>query len=239
LEHCKNVCREANVAGGENAITTTVGQTGHLGRIVNYVKQAWIEVQNLHQHTGLSWRWMRVGFTLTTVDSQAEYSYGDGAIVDDLTATQIARFRNWMIKDYDDPPKIYLQSAGEGTEGWLTYIDWNDFKYLFRIGTQNDAFPAYITINPQNQIVLGPTPNGVYVISGDFMRGAQVFQADNDVPDLPESFEDVIMYRALSKYGLNRNAIEAITAGEDGYATYLGALEGDQLSEIPIGHPMA
>ena len=233
------MCREAGIANGETAISTTVSQTGELNRIVNYVIQAWIEIQNRHQHTGLGWRWMRVGFTLTTVADQSEYSYDDAAIVDDLTAAAIARFRNWMIKDYDDSPKIYLTSAGVGTEGWIPYLDWNDFKYLYSIGSQNSGYPAHISINPQNQIVLGPTPNAAYTVTGDFMRGAQVFADNDDVPDLPEAFEDVIMYKALTKYGLQKNAVEAITAGEEGFATYIGALEGDQLSEITIGNAMA
>ena len=226
-------------AGGESAIITTVGQTGQLGRIVNYVKQSWIEIQSRHQHSGQNWRWMRVGFTLTTVADQSEYTYSDAAIADDLTSAAISRFRNWMINNYDDPPKIYLTSSGVGGEAWLTYLDWNDFKYLYRIGTQNSMFPAHITINPQNQIVLGPAPDAVYTVTGDYMRGAQIFSLDGDEPDLPEAFEDVIMYKALTKHGLQKNAVEVVTAGEDGAATYMGALEGDQLSEIPIGSPMA
>jgi hypothetical protein len=240
LEHCQAVCREAGIAGGESAITTVVSQSGINARIVSYVRQAWIEIQNRHQSTGLNWRWMRVGFTLTTAADDDTYSFGDAT--DDITSSAITRFRNWAIKDYDDPPKIYLQSSGSGTQTWLTYLDWNDFKYLYRVGTQNSSYPAHITINPQNQIVLGPVPNGIYIVQGDYMRGAQSLSADSDVPDLPaecEVFEDAIMFRALSKYGLYTNAVEAITAGEDGYATYIGGLENDQLSQIALGEPMA
>ena len=35
------------------------------------------------------------------------------------------------------------------------------------------------------------------------------------------------------------NANELVMAGEDGYATYLGDLEADQLTEIPIAGPLA
>lgn len=242
LEHCKGVAAEAGLAGGEDAIISTIAQSGQAQRIVRYVRQAWVEIQNRHQSTGLNWRWKRVGFTLTTVAEQDSYSYTSAAITDDVTAASIATFRNWMIKDYDDPPKIYLQSAGEATATWLTYINWNDFKYLYRMGVQNSTYPCHITVNPQNQLVLGPKPNDAYVVKADYLRGVQIFSEDEDVPDWPgecEAFEDAIMYRALSKYGLHANAIECITAGEDGFATYIGDLEGDQLSEIHIGEPLA
>jgi len=239
LEQCKDVCREAGLAGGELAIDSVTGQTGQVGRIVAYVRQSWLEVQNLHQHSGLYWRWMRSEFELTTVASQDIYAYGDAAVQDvQDTPAAITRFRNWMIRDYRNPPRIYNQASGIGSQSYLTYVDWDDFRLWYRMGQQNPSFPVHITINPQNKIVLGPSPNDVYVINGDYMKAAQVLTANDDMPDLPESFQEVIMYKALSKYGVQKNASESIVAGEDGAATYLGALEGDQLSEIPIGSPL-
>jgi hypothetical protein len=239
LQQCQGVCREAGLAGGEQAITTVIGQVGQNQRIVNYVIQAWVEIQSLHQQANLNWRWMHSQFTLTTVASQDAYAWDDAAIVDEITLASIVKWRNWNIKDYDNPPKIYLQSAGEGTEGFITYLDWKDFKYIYRVGSQPESFPAHVTINPQNKIVLGPIPDQVYILTGDYQKGTQIFAADADVPDLPEDFEDVIMYKALIKYALHANAAERLAAGEEGYSEYLGNLEDDQLARIEIGEPLA
>jgi hypothetical protein len=240
LQLCQAVCREAAVANGESAITTTVGQIGQLGRIVEYVRQAWLEIQTRHQHSGLHWRWMRSNFEITTVADQDSYAFNDAAVQDVRgTAEDITRFRNWMIQDWEDPPRIYLQSAGVGTQTFMTYMPWNDFKYLYRIGTQNPSQPIHVSISPDNKLVVGPKPSGIYVINGDYMKGVQRFTANDDTPDLPEDFEDAIVFLALIKYGLQKNAAEAITMGEDSYATYIGALEGDQLSEIYVGGPLA
>ena len=240
LQHCKGVCREASIAQGESAITTVLGQTGQLERIVANVRQAWLKIQNMHQLTGLNWRFMEGRFVIATVASQDAYAYDDAAITDEDTAIAIPLWRNWDIKDFENAPKIYLTSAGVGTETWLTYLPWNDFKYFYRIGTQNEGFPAHVTINPQNKLVLGPIPDGIYTVTGNYMKAAQTFTADSDVPTgMPEQFEDAIMYLALSKHGLQKNAVELITLGEDGAAELLGALEQDQLSEIPIAGPLA
>jgi hypothetical protein len=241
LQHCKGVCREAGIANGEDAINSVNGQIGQLQRISANVRQVWIEIQNMHQHTGLEWRFMRSEFTLTTVAEQAAYSYDDAAIEDTFdTPIAIDRWRNWFIKDYDEPPRVYLTSGGVGGEGWLTYLDWKDFKYIYGIGTQNSSYPAHITINPQNQIVLGPTPSDIYTISGDYMKSAQILVNDADLPaGIPESFEDLIMWKALTRHGIQKNASELITLGEDSAATLLGQLEGDQLGELPVGNPLA
>jgi hypothetical protein len=239
LEHCQGVCREAGIAGGEQALTSVLSQTGQIGRIVNNVRQVWIELQNKHFSAGLYWRWMRSDFTLTTVASQGQYAYGDAAIIDVFTGAAITRWRNWMFKDDDIPAKRYLTASGAGTEGWLIYMDYDDYRTIYEIGTQTEGPPAHITITPQNKIALGPIPDDIYTINGVYMKGAQSFAANSDVPELPESFEDVIMWKALSRHGLQKNASEIITLGEDGAATYMGDLEGDQLSEIAIGGPLA
>ena len=235
LEICKGVCREASIASGESAITSVAANTGQLQRIV-------ANVQHMHQHSGLYWRWMRREFTLTTVSGTSKYAFDSSAIKDtteSLPGTAVSRFRNWLIKSYSDPVKIYLTSSGVGGEGWLTYMDWNEFKYIYKTGTQNSAMPSVITIDPQNKIQIGPVPNDIYTITGDFMLSAQVLLNDGDMPDIPVDFEDLIMWKALSRHGLQKNASELVVIGEDSAATYLGQLESDQLSEIPIGVPLA
>lgn len=237
LQLCKNVCREAGVAQGEGAISSVTGQVGLLSRVVNYVNQEWVKLQNRHQSTGQHWRWMRGEFTLLTVADQELYDYTDAT--DDETGLAISSFRNWMFRSDCDPAKIYLQSAGQGTQTWMSFIDWNDFKYLYRNGAQQPGYPAHISINDKNQIALGAKPNDVYVVKGDYMKAASKMVADGDTPDIPEAFVDVITFGALSRYGLYENASEVVTYAQDELATLLGDLECDQLSEIPIAGPLA
>src|SRR3990167_2151204 len=159
LQICQNVSRECDISGGDTVPTAVTSQSGELQKVVKWVEQAWKELQE----KSLDWRWMRSGFTVQTVAGTDSYAYG--SVTDTLTVAAITRFSHWRISDDRDPPKIYLTSSGVGTEGWLIYLDWDEFKWLYRKGTQNNGYPAHVTIDPQNNIVLGPKPDGIYTVT--------------------------------------------------------------------------
>lgn len=233
---CQDLARECGVAGGASASpnpTAVTGQVGELKRVVNYVEQAWTEIQNRHPN----WRWMRRAFTVTTSSGDDSYAFGDVTDVD--ASAVIDRFAHWRVTAPDDPPKSYLSSAGVATEQWLNWASWDWFKRIYRIGTQNNSEPAHIAIDPQNNLVLGPKPNGAYVITGDFQRGAQILAANGDTPDMPARYHDLIMYTAMKKYALFHGAPELLEAAKEGIRVYTPQLEKDQLPEIFLGQPMA
>ena len=233
LQICKDTSRECRIAGGDSVPTAVTGQTGVLDQIVNHVIQSWNKIQMKHAN----WRWMRVGFTLNTVDSDDSYAYTD--CTDIITSAAIARFSHWRVDDPEDRPKIYLSSSGVGTEGWLNYMDWDNFKRIYRIGTQTDAYPAHITVDPQNNLVLGPVPNGIYVVSGDFQRGPQVLAADDDEPDMPSRFHDLILWEAVKRHSILNNKPELLGQAKVNAASLWQTLELNQLPPIPIAGPMA
>jgi hypothetical protein len=233
LELAQNTARECGIAQGSTYPTTVTGQTGILNKIVNWVNDSWAELQM----RPVEWRWMRVGFTLDTSAADDTYAFGDAT--DILTSATIARFTRWRVNDPDDPAKCYLTSEGVGVEYWMTYIPWNSFKTLYKIGTQNDGPPLHITIDPQNNIVVGPQPNDTYTISGDFERGIQDLTADGDIPDCPAQFHKVIMYEAMIKYGQDQSAPELITRGANYSNIVLRQLEADQGEQMTLPEPLA
>ena len=232
LQLCQYTCRECRVAGGESALTAVTGQTGELQRIVSWVASCWTEIQNRYP----DWRWMRAGFTVNTVSGDDQYAGTD--CTDIITSAAIDRFGRWLIDNLDDPPKIYLSSAGVGTEGWLSYIDWDDFKSLYKIGTQNNAYPAHISVDPQNNLRPGPKPDAVYVVSGDYQRSAQILAANADIPEMPTQFHMLIVYEAMKRYGLHESAQEILMAGNAGADRLLPQLEFNQLPAIRMAGPL-
>jgi hypothetical protein len=233
LQICQGVSRECRIAGGDTVPASVSGQTGVLDQIVNHVIQSWNKVQMKHPN----WRWMRVGFTLTTSSGDDSYAYGD--CTDDITAGAITRFSQWLLHDPDDYPKIYLSSSGSDAEGWLTYLDWNHFKRIYRIGAQTNGYPAFITVDPQNNIVLGPKPDDTYVISGDYQRGPQVLAADDDLPDMPSMFHDLILWEAVKRNATLNNKPEVLAQAKMAAAQLWQDLELNQLPPIQIAGPMA
>lgn len=232
LDLCQATARECKVAGGDTVPTAVTGQTGELDSIVNWVKDSWIEIQNRP-----NWRWGRHGFTVNTVEDDDTYAYGD--VTDTTTSAVITRLSHWRLNDPRDPPKIYLTSAGVGTQNWMIWVPWEDFKSVYRIGTQNSGYPAHIAIDPQNNIVIGPKPNGIYTITGDYQRSAQTLAADDDTPEMPSQYHMLIVYEAMQRYGYTESAPEVLARGEKYAGILMRQLQNNQLPGFRLAGPLA
>lgn len=233
LQLCQRTRQEIDVRGtGPSAVT---GQTGLLQNIVDWVASSWDDLQTAKRN----WKWMRVGFTVDTVASDDSYAYTD--CTDVLTAAAIARFRRWWPVDDDGRAnfKIYKQSDGVGTERWLSYAEWSDFRSIYKIGTQNNGPPAFVTVDPQNNVVLGPAPDAVYVLSGEFQRGNQTLAANSDTPDMPSDFHMVLVYEAMKRYAQFKAAAEVFARAERDGTALRRSLELDQLPRITTAGPLA
>lgn len=233
LQLSQAVCRECGIAGGDSVPSAVTGQTGELERVTNWVADAWTEIQNKHPN----WRWMRHGFTVNTVADDDTYAYGD--VTDTTTSAAITRLGRWWVNDPEDCAKIYLTSAGVGTQGYLTFVPWEHFKALYRLGTQNSGYPAHITIDPQNRLVLGPKPNGIYTVTGDYQRSAQTLSADANEPECPAQFHRIIVYRAMEDYGYFESAQEVLARAVTKGNRLMRQLQQDQLPEPRLPPPLA
>ena len=213
--------------------TTMVGQTGQLARVVEWADDSYTEIQNMH---GGLWRWLRREFTLSTSASDSSYAFGDCTDVD--AGTAITRFKSWRVHDYVDRPRIYLTSSGVATETYLTYLPWDSFKLIYKIGTEQTGFPAHISVDPQNNLRLGPTPNAVYTITGDFYRSAQTLSENTDTPEMPADYHMLIVYHAMEHYGYFSVAQEALARAERLGRRMLRSLEHNQLPQMTARGPM-
>ena len=192
---------------------------------------AYTELQNRHR-----WRWLKKGFTLSTSGSDGEYAFGDAT--DTATASAITRFRSWDVKDRYDPPRIYLTSAGIGSEGILSYVAWEDFKMMYRIGTRIEGYPAHISVDPNNNIQLGPIPDAAYTITSEYHMSPQILAADATVPELPVQFHMLLVYRAMEDIGYFDVAQEIIERSRVKGRRLLRQLENDQLEPIRMAGAM-
>ena len=231
LQMCQRARSECAIAGTGPADVS--GQTGDLERIVNWVADSWREIQIAHPN----WRWMRKGFTLTTTADDGTYAYSDAE--DDEDSAAISRFSRWLLNNDEDPPKIYLQSAGVAGQRRLSYITWNSFKFIYRAGTQNSGPPAHISVDPDNNIVLGPAPDDTYVVTGDYQRSAQELSANADTPEMPADYHMLVVWMAVEKYGFHEVAEEAIAKAQRFGPPIMRTLELNQLPPWPIADPMA
>lgn len=231
LQICVDTARECRIASAPGGVT---GNTGVLDDVVNWVKNSWKEIQMRHS----DWRWMRRRFTFNTVAGTDSYAYG--SVTDAISSAAITRFGGWWLqKNGFSNCTIYLTSAGVGGEGYLIFLEWDDFRRIYRKGTQNNSQPFHISIDPQNNLVLGPKPDGIYTIQGEYQHSPQVLAADADIPEMPTQFHDLIMYRAMEKYGISNGATEVFNRGQLEGNRIMHALELNQLEPTGWGPPLA
>ena len=233
LQLCADVQRECDVVGTE--ISAVTNQTGELLRIVNWVKNAWIEIQNRHTN----WRWMRSRFTVSATASDGVYAGTD--CTDSRLSATITRFGDWWLTDDEGFPMVrsYLTSAGVAGETLLRPLSWQYFYYLYRRGTQTDGVPAHVSADPQNNLVLGPVPSATYTVSGEYQMSAQVLAANSDEPEMPSRFHQLIVYEAMKMYAGYESAPEVMTRGVAGSNKIMRQLEASQLPAMSFAGPLA
>lgn len=227
LELCQRTATECGVSlTGPSAVA---GQTGRLGQIVKWVQTAWTDIQTKHN----DWKFMVGNFTVNTIEGDGQYAFGD--CTDTATSAAIAAFRDWRRNTL----KIYLTSAGSGTETSLRFIDYDDWYRRYNTGNQSNSYPGEFTVDNARNLQLAPKPNGIYTVSGEYQKAATDLTADSDMPSLPAEYTMAIVYRAMMKYGRYNGASEVYTDGENNYLRLLREMTRTQRPAIMVGGPLA
>jgi len=236
LQICQDVARECGIAGGADASpkpTAVTGQVGELNRVVNWVADAYAEIQGARD-----WRWLRKKFTLVTTSGTDNYAFT--ACTDVETAVAISRFDSWKLNDYRNPPKIYLTSVGTGGEVFMTYANWDDFELVYKTGSlqSQTSFPYTVTVDPKDEIRLAITPNASYTLTGTYHRSAQILAANGDTPEMPAQYHDLIKYQAMEWYGIFESAPEIVSRAQKGMKRIMYQLMKNQAPVFRITGPM-
>lgn len=238
LQICQRLREESGLTSSAAlSPTTVVSQAGELKRLVNWVANAYTDIQNRHD-----WRWLRSTFTFNTTASDDTYAATDAAVTDSRLSAAIARFKCWWSLDGDgySNVKSYLTSGGVGSEAYLQYIPWNYFRDIYKKGTQTNGQPIHFTVDPQNNLVLGPKPDGTYTVTGEYQRSAQTLAADADVPEMPADYHMLVVWEALgTDYAGYAAAPEVQVRAQNRGRPLMRALEYNQLDSIGFGGTLA
>lgn len=201
---------------------TTINQVGDFKRLVDYVIQAWIDIQSLHQ----DWKFLRLQATWTSIDGQASYTTAQCGIASGTFSRWVPEWNNL---------RGYLTSVGTPGEFYINEIPYESYKSLWGYNTNRDvkSQPSQYAITPDNSITFGPKPPSGYTFLADYYRATVTFSANADVPALPPAHSPlIIMYRAMMLYGVTKAAPELFTMGSQEYKRRLALLRQDQLPAI-------
>ncbi len=204
--------------------TSVISQTGEMERLVNWISQAYQEIQLARR----DWEWLRKSTSFNTVAHKQ--SYHPTNVSPDIALTDFSHWRN-------DSFWIYLTSAGKSTETSLGQCEYDSFRnlYLMGAGTITYGQPSILAVGPDDSLVLGPNPDGIYTITAEYYTTPQVLALDSDVPTMPVRFHMAIVYRAMWKYGMFNAAIELVQHGEKECSKMFTRMEADLAPAIYWG----
>ncbi len=229
--------RLASECGVSGTLLTMAGQTGSLGRIVNWTAQAWAELQTLHD----DWEWLRSsnllgsGMSFTTVAGTASYPLGTGSGTCGVTA---ALFGKWDRDTF----RCYTTSAGFSNETDLDNIRYDKWRNSYMLGAMRNGQtrPVAVAVGPDKSICLGPPPNALYTITGDYFLAPSAMSLDTDTPTgLPAQFHMLIVYMAMEYYAAYESAPEVLERAMSGSARLRGQLEQTYAPELVMAGALA
>ena len=222
LALCQRLRQEAGLSG--TGPTTVAGQVGEMKRVVDWVAEAYNDIQTART----TWRFLRNDFSFETTAAEQDYTPAEAGITD---------LADWIKRDI----KIYSTASGVNTERWLEYELWNFFKayYMFGSHRTQTGWPTVITVNPDNNLYLWQIPNDEFTVSGEYYQTADIMTEDADVPIFPARFHMDIVWRGLMFYGAYAGAAEKYTHGNNEHGKKFRELEIDQLDEPSWGEPLA
>jgi hypothetical protein len=212
------------VGGAGTGPATVVGQSGESRRIIDWAATADEDIQ---RKTDL-WKFMVGTFSLNTVAGDGSYSTSDCIV-------PITNLREWKIKTF----KSYLLASGTANESELVYINYQDWYDTYNVGTQTNGRPQYFSIGNDMSIKLGPIPDDVYRISGEYQKSVTTLTANSDVPVYPAEFHMLPVYRAMMKYARYTGATEIFQDAEIEYNKMMRQMERSQLPKTTLARPLA
>ena len=199
LELCQSLAKETGFSPDLTKPTTVIGQTGEELAIVEWVAQAWTDIQTARG----TWKFMWADdFTKDTVVGQSLL---------DTSSDNVGRFDTDTFTSYE-------KAVGTSDRTYLHYELWDDVKkYIKSIDSANQQ-PSIITRKPDGNLSLVYPADKIYTIEADYYRRAQLFTANADVPTgLPVEYHMAIVYKALFDYGAFQDAVEQMKRSEIRY----------------------
>jgi hypothetical protein len=216
--------RAAIESGSVSTTGTPASVTGQtqliLIKIINWVIQAYNDIQNMHGE----WLWLEGTKEFDTTANADCY-----AIASIFTASD--RFAEYLIRDLEEVT-MYLTATGVSDEGKIEHIPYWLWKQRYDRGTQTANRPIEWSISPANELCLGPKPDDAYTVRLPYRKGPQTLAANDDIPEMPARFHDMI-WRGALMLGHGHLESQFLMAHHEGeYLKMLESLERDQLPRM-------
>lgn len=230
LELVNDLKVESSIAGA--ALATVVGQTGEHARLVKWTKDAYRDISRKHRTT---WKFLRSSFTLNTTASDQDYLVSE--FTDSRASSAITRllFTEWRTATF----WIHLTSAGVSTRRELPFMDYDCFQHRYLMRPPAAQQPQCFTVRPDDDaILLGPAPDAIYTVTGDYQKFLADLAANADEPIWDAQFHELIVWHAVVKYMGHEEDAGGWDNAKREYLKMMGDFERKYLPGVTIGGPL-
>ncbi|MBC8438989.1 MAG: hypothetical protein H8D87_04820 [Deltaproteobacteria bacterium] len=219
LEICQRARSEAGIPG--TGPSSVVAQTGQLLRVVQWVSEAYEEIQNLHP----TWRFLQKSFDFSTIIGTATYT---------PTGVALSDFGKWKTNDF----RVYLT---ESDETFLVFEPWETFRSYYNFGAfrSQTGRPIVITVKPDDSLMTYPISEQVYTIDGQYYRSAHIMTANADEPLFATQFHMAIVWKALMLYSGDLGAADLYAHAQLEYKKLSNKMRFKYLPKVTFGRPLA
>lgn len=225
IQLVQTLFREVGAAGV--AGSTIIGAKGEFARLVGYVHDAELDIQNLQE----DWKWRRKTLSFYTKANDQTGIYTDAT---GTTSAYPLDLAEWDFKTFQIYPAGSTQSA------YLPTFEWQLVRnQVFDLTDKTQPWRAIVM--PDNTFRWDLIPDQAYQCFGEYRAVPYDLKVDADVSQIPARFANrIIIEMARYKYGTFENAPEQLARAtrelygfqrEDGNTEpgMVARLENDQL----------
>lgn len=223
LQLCQRLAKEADISGASNGTlpASTLSQTGEMLSVVNWLDDAYEDIQN---ENGGKWLFLTADFTFNTISGTNTYTPTDAGLTE---------HQNWKNESEDDWFTCYLTSVAD--EQNLIFVPWDDFKNSYGFGSNRTQTgrPQVYTIKPNKSLVFFPIPDDAYTIGGEYFKRPHRMTTNADAttgtPIFPRQFHMAIVWRAVMLYAGFESTSATYAHAQREHGRLYGQLCVDQL----------
>lgn len=216
------------ISGGLPA--TVTNQTGALGKIVTWVSQAYIDLQNEKS----DWDWLQDFCEGSLLSGQASYQAVD---------FQIDRFGYWITGS--DPSTgselVTLQdnALDRSDEQPIRFVPFNRFRTTYQRGANADQVgrPTRYSTN-KGRLIFWPAPDRAFTVRVPYRKSPQVLTLNDDIPEMPEHHHMAIVWRALATLAVHDERFGPFSEWLRKHRLADANLRGETLPDIKLGNAL-
>lgn len=226
LQLCALLATRSGAVGA--APVSVIEQSGRQAKCVDWIMNAWTLIQN--DLPSAFWLQGELSATALTINDMS-YSASDLGVS--------SRFSAWKGDRHEEgrifrPWTIYDNSIGQADETALSEIPYSLWRQRYDRGTHDAQRPTEYALAPDQSIRFGPKPDIAYRVRGEYRKTPQVLAADDDEPEMPSQYHEMIVWRAIMLIADHDESDPAFQKAAPKYAAMMMNLQRDQLPEINL-----